>query len=156
MPPTLVHRTLVFRLGRAGLRPEALENAHAFRSHSPGYGGTTPGGQSASIMSTRAPATGPAARGYVLPIFEWVAEAPTKRAPSASAGLGGRGVSGLAPGFYLRCPPVGAAPRILEWLMLREWSEGGMAVKHGKREKSQAEDRKMLTLHAEIPATIAE
>ena len=78
MPPTLVHRTLVFRLGRAGLRPEALENAHAFRSHSPGYGGTTPGGQSASIMSTRAPATGPAARGYVLPSFEWVAEAPKR------------------------------------------------------------------------------
>ena len=30
---------------------------------------------------------------------------------SSRAGAGGR-VRGHAPGFYLRCPPVGAAPRI--------------------------------------------
>ena len=52
----------------------------------------TPGGQPASIMSTRAPATGPAARGDVLPIIGVVAEAPKGRASSASAGFGGGGV----------------------------------------------------------------
>ena len=44
--------------------------------------------------------------------FEWVAEAPEGRASSASAAFGGGGVCGLAPGFYLRCSTVGAAPKI--------------------------------------------
>ena len=37
--PCMLHRTLVFPLGRVGPRPEAPRYAHAFRSHSPGYGG---------------------------------------------------------------------------------------------------------------------
>ena len=39
---------------------------------------------------------------------------PKGRASSASAGCGGGRVCGLAPGFYPRRPPVGAAPKI-EW-----------------------------------------
>ena len=48
-------------------------------------------------MTTRAPTTGPAARGDVLPIFDWVAEAPKGRASSASAGFGGGGRGGAWP-----------------------------------------------------------
>ena len=69
VPPVPPTRTLVFPLGCAGPRPEASRNAHAFRSHSPRPPWTIPGGQPASIMSTRAPATGAAARGSVLPSF---------------------------------------------------------------------------------------
>ena len=71
VPPTLLHRTLVFPWGRAGPRPEASRNAHAFRSHSPGYGGfrgrrgRPQGGQPASIMNCNK--------------IEWVAEAPKGR-----------------------------------------------------------------------------
>ena len=43
-------------------------------------------------------------------------EAQKGRASSPSAGFGAGGVRGLAPGFYLRCPPVarGRSPRIDE------------------------------------------
>ena len=140
VPPTLLHRTLVSPVGRTGPRPEASRSAHALRSHSPRYGGvsgppwTTPKGQPASIMSTRAPATALRREAICLPVFELVAEAPQKsahhqhqrgpaeggcvlhggptRAERARGGENTRAVRGLASGFYLRCPPVGAAPRI--------------------------------------------
>ena len=95
---------------------------------------TTPKGQPASIMSTRAPATALRREAICLPVFELVAEAPQKsahhqhqrgpaeggcvlhggptRAERARGGENTRAVRGLASGFYLRCPPVGAAPRI--------------------------------------------
>ena len=93
VPRTLLHRTLVFPLGRAGPRPEASRNAHAFRSHSrlwrvSGPPWTTPGGQPATIMRLGRPQPAPAARGDVLPIFRVGCGSPL-RASAASAGFGG-------------------------------------------------------------------
>ena len=69
--------------------PPAVPQTLLHRSTGPR--GTSPGGLSEHArVSQPLPATGPAARGNVLPIFEWVAEA----------------CQGL------RCPPMGAAPRI--------------------------------------------
>ena len=97
MPPTLLHRTLIFPLGRAGPRPEASRNAHAFRSHSPGVDDPKEASRRASL-NTRAPATGPVARG----------EAPKGGASSASAGFGrGR--------VHARKAPKGARPCSSPW-----------------------------------------
>ena len=82
VPPTLLHRTLVFPLGRAGPRPEAPRNAHAFHSHSAGYGGIEhSGARNRPCGATQ--------------LFEWVAE--------ASKGFGGGGVRA-------RKPPKGRGP----------------------------------------------
>ena len=63
--------------------------------------------------STRAPATGPSARGDVLQIFVWVAEAPKRARIISISGVRRRGVRwALLPASNLRCPLVGAAPRI--------------------------------------------
>ena len=65
-----------------------------------------------SIMSTRAPAAGPAARGDALLIFEWLAEPPKGRASSASAGSAEGGCVALLQASTCAARPVGAAPRI--------------------------------------------
>ena len=90
MPPTLLHRTLVYPLGRAGPRPEASRNAHAFDSHSPGYGGFR-GRRGRPRRPAGEHHEHSAARGDALLIFEWLAEPPKGRASSASAGFGGGG-----------------------------------------------------------------
>ena len=89
---------------------------HAFRSHSPGYG--DPKGQPASIMSTRAPATGSVARGEEFPFFEWVAEATKGAHHQHQRGSAGGG------GVRARKPPKGAWPcsRLLLALPARERS----------------------------------
>ena len=77
-------------------KPGAADPASSDPRFSIGPRGTSPGGlsgppwrpqggQPASIMSTRAPATGPVARGEELPVFfEWVAEAQRARIISIS------------------------------------------------------------------------
>ena len=95
----LLHRTLAFPLT-------------PFRRGSPGNARVL--AQEGIRRASRAPgvhAAAQAARGDVLPIFEWVMEDPEGLASSASSEFG-RGVRGLGPGFYLRYPPVGAAHRI--------------------------------------------
>ena len=53
------------------------------------------------------------------------------RASLASAGFGEGGGGGLAPGFYLRYTPVGAAPRITKFL-LNYGGAGGRGGKSGR------------------------
>ena len=55
---TLLHRTLVFPLGRAGPRPEASRTAHVFRHYSPPYGFMAGFGAAVDDPSRRASALG--------------------------------------------------------------------------------------------------
>ena len=77
-----------------------------FRSHSPGYGG-----------------------------FRGPVDASRASLASAGFGAGGKGVRGLAPGFYLHCQPVGAAPRISVSMRARE------REKERERERDRERER---------------
>ena len=61
-----------------------------------------------------------------------------RRGLSGKGRIGGGRVRGLAPGFYLRCPPAGAAPRICRKMYTQDVPEEALKNhRHSRGQKIQ-------------------
>ena len=126
VPPTLLHRTLIFPLGRAASPGGLSERARVSQpfcrlwrvSGPPWTTPRRPAGEHHEHSGARNRLCG--ARRGIASFLSKLRKPPKgahhqhQRGPAEGGCVLGshQKARGLAPGFYLRCPPVGAAPRI--------------------------------------------